>query len=111
MNLLISEEYRKELDPDNYCIKASMLAENGVHLFIASNQWDEIRVELCPSLPVARLEFLPTVCQNIKVNKLSDYSAYIDALIALFPNKSGALRRCKLSGTGFYDVIKEYVYG
>lgn len=110
MTLLITEEYRKELDPDNYCIKASMMIEKGVHLFIASNKWDLIKVELCPALIADTLAFLPKVCSNIQINRVPNYMPYVNHLIALYPNKSGSLRRCQLAATDAYEPIKEYIY-
>lgn len=110
MKLLISEEYIKELNTDVYCIKASMLKEQGPHLFIASNKWDELDVELCPSLPVEGVRFLCKACENIKVKCAGDYNEYMEHLLLLFPNKGGALRRCKVGGSDVSRVIGDVIY-
>lgn len=110
MTLLLSKEYHKELNPGVYCVKTSMLKEPGPHLFIASEKWDEIRVELSEELPVENIGRLSLVCDNIKVKRVPDMDTYIDALIVLFPSKGGALRKCKITGSPVIDVIKEFIY-
>ena len=110
MNLYITRDYSKPFSADDFCIKAALLNDNGTHLFIASNKWDTIYVDLCEELPVGKLEFLPMVCSNIKVHKCSFMSKFIDQLIELFPDKSGSLRKCKLSNADPFSVVMEYTY-
>lgn len=110
MILSITKEYRKELDPERFCIKAAMLNEQGPHLFIASTKWDEIRIELCEELPLERIRFLSMLGCPIKVKRIPDMTAYTDHLIVLYPSLGGALRRCKLSNGNPYEIVKECTY-
>lgn len=109
MTLRITREKKREFDTENYYLHPSMLNSNGTHLFIASNKWDAIIVDLCPELNPAKLHYLPSICTDIKICNSPDIEKYVDALLELFPNKGGQLRRCKLSGHGARDVVKEYI--
>lgn len=94
MNLAIEKSYDKRFDETTTHLSLDMLVMRSTHLFIASNKWDEIYVELDDKIPERSLLHLPMVTQNIKV-KLPDKITMetVKLLTELFPDKAGSLRK------------------
>lgn len=110
MVLHIKSEYVKSQDMNVMVLKADMLKEKGTHLFIASNSWESITVELYPGLDYWYLHFLPSVCENIQVIAHdSDLSPYVQCLTELFPEKSGAIRRAIMQKQSLNPILGEHL--
>lgn len=106
MNLKILREYKRDFDENNMVLKADMLKEKGTHLFIASNKWETIYVELHEGLEPWYLHFLPGCSNNIQVIGQEDtLNAYMQVLIELYPDKSGAIRRAVMQKQSILSVI------
>lgn len=109
MTLRILDEFVQGIDKDSMVIKSSLLSEKGTHLFIASNKWDEIRVKLNTDMQPLWLHYFPTVCKNIKVEEVSNYSQYLSQLVELYPELSGKLRRAILQGDNVTDILGDNI--
>lgn len=108
MVLNIAKQYHKEHIDDTYNLSTSMLSMKATHLFIASNLWDKISIELDDTIPEGYLSCFNLVCSDIKVKlpeKVTDIT--LRQLVELYPNKAGALRRTFLQGRNIKEVILE----
>lgn len=111
MKLLISKEFDKEMVDDTCKLSTSMLSVKSTHLFIASNSWDSMIIELDDSIPEGILRRLNTVCKDIKVKvptKITDTTLRL--LTELYPEKSGALRRVYMQGGNVKGVLTDVIY-
>lgn len=108
MKLEIKKTYQPAFD-ENLCqIGISMLQMKAVHLFIASNKWDVIEVEVCDEIPEGSLRFLRIVCSDIKVTlpeEITDKA--LRALIDIYPEKAGLLRKQYFAGKSIKEVLGE----
>ena len=108
MNLNITRVYNKQFRENLYSLSTDMLKMKSTHLFIASNAWESVYIELDDSIPEGYLRNLHTVCDNITVN-LPDVvtDKTLGLLIELYPDKSGALRRAYMQGTKIEEVLEK----
>lgn len=108
MILEITREYDKSFSENTYKLGTYMLQMKSTHLFIASNAWEKISLELEDSIPEGYLRSLHLVCNNIKV-KLPESTTEktLHLLTELFPDKAGALRRCYMQGRDLREVLSE----
>ena len=108
MRLLISKEYDESFNEELYTLKTSMLQFTSTHLFIASNQWDAICIEIDDSIPENCLQNLKMICSNISVklpNVITDKTLRL--LCELFPDKVGPLRRSFMCTGNVEGVLSE----
>lgn len=108
MKLNISKIYNKEYVEDTCNLATSMLTMKSTHLFIASNLWESITIELDDCIPEGYLTCFKLVCSDIRVKtpeKVTDTT--LRQLVELYPDKAGALRRVFLQGKNVREVIPE----
>ena len=108
MILNISKVYNKGYVENTCNLATSMLAMKATHLFIASNLWESIVIELDDCIPEGYLSCFNMVCSDIKVKtpeKITDVT--LRQLVELYPNKAGALRRVFLQGRNVREVIPD----
>ena len=106
MRLEIKKEYDQSFTKDTGCLAVHMLALKATHLFIASNLWEAIRIELDDTIPEGALKSINTVCNDIKV-KLPDTitDTTLRQLVDLYPGKAAALRRSYMKGESLKGVL------
>lgn len=108
MKLHIESTYNSGFDEDTYHLSTSMLKSQATHLFIASNLWESIQVDLDETIPDGYLSNLNMVCSDIRVKLPKDITeSTLRALIDLYPDKRGKLRMTYLSGKSLEGVLGE----
>lgn len=108
MRLNITRVYNTGFTENQCNLATAMLSMKSTHLFIASNVWESIFIELEDSIPDGYLGNLNMICNNIKVNlpdKVTDKTVHL--LTELYPDKAGALRRNYMQGRDVREVLKE----
>lgn len=108
MKLIISKIYDREFTEDTTKLGTSMLMLQTTHLFIASNKWDEIYIELDECIPENSLLHLNMVTDTIRV-KLPEKVTYpiLKQLTELFPEKSGTIRKYFMTGQDLKGVLED----
>lgn len=108
MNLSITEVYDKTFDKDTYHLSTDMLQSTNTHLFIASYMWDNVHIQLNNKIPEGYLRCIKTVSKQVTVKLPAEVTeTTLHQLIELYPDKSGALRRCYMQKLGFGEVLGE----
>lgn len=106
MKLNIGDNNSCDMENDVYNIARDSLKYSGVHMFIASNKWDSVHVEVTDDIPTSQLKYLPIVTDNITVTLPEKVTMdTIGILVSLFPKKSGVLRRTFMSGGNIQEVL------
>lgn len=106
MRLVISKEYKKGFEENTTHLKASMLAMQSTHMFIASNHWEDITVELSDDIPESSMLHFDLVADSIHVILPEQINnAMLHQLTELFPEKSGKLRSLYMSGQDVKGVL------
>ena len=108
MVLYIAKDYDPSFNDELYTLRTSMLQLKSTHLFINSNAWDSIMIDLDDSIPEGCLCNLSLICSNIKVNlpeTVTDVTLRL--LCELFPTKAGALRRTYMAGGNLKEVLSD----
>lgn len=110
MVLNITAEYNKSF-VENVCSLAThMLSIPSTHLFIASNTWEEIDVDVNDEIPEGCLHCLSLACDNIKVRLPENVTDKTVRLLAeALPDKAGVIRRAYMQGTPIKEVLKDCV--
>ncbi len=94
MNLAIEKEFDKSFDETTMHLSVSMLNMKSTHLYIASNKWETVTIDIEDSIPERSLMHIPTVADHIQVRlpeKITQTTLRL--LTELFPDKAGALRK------------------
>ena len=110
MILNIAEAYDKSFKEDNFNLGTSMLFMKATHLFIASNYWDTVNIQLTDNIPEGSLRGIHLCGKEIKVqlpNSLTDKT--IRLLTELLPEKAGLIRKSYLQGTDLKEVLVDCV--
>lgn len=106
MTLKIVKDYTVVSDLDVMIISADMLRSPATHLFLASNTWDKVTVELCDAIPSDTLEYIPILSKDISVSLPESISEKnMKDLVALFPDKRGAIRRAFMAKSNMSEVV------
>lgn len=105
MNLYIGNTVQSEVD--SMWLPYSLLTDKAVHLFIASNVWDTLTVEVSEDIPAGVLKYVILKCNEKKVVLPErDLSAKEVGLICeMFPDKAGGIRRAYMAGRPLIDLI------
>ena len=100
------KEYKKDFEENTTHLKTSMLAMQSTHMFIASNHWEDIVVELSEDIPESSLLHFSLVSDAIHV-KLPETinNTILHQLTELFPELSGKLRSLYMSGQDVKGVL------
>ena len=107
MILHIKRDYDKSFEDNNYKLSADMLNIKSTHLFIASNVWDKITVELDDCIQQDNLKCIPMACKDVKVVLPDTISAHtIQQLTELFPDKAGIIRKTFMQSGDLKGVLK-----
>ena len=107
MRLEIDRQYHPGFFEDCCKLSITMLRMKSTHLFIASNSWDSVRIELEDSIPEGCLHFIGALCEDVKVDlptQVTDIT--ILRLAELFPKLSGKLRRTYLMKGNIKEVLR-----
>lgn len=106
MRLEIKKDYDQSFVKDTVMLATHMLTIKATHLFIASNSWDSIRIELDENVPAEMIKSLKPICNDIKVKLPEKSDEHILAiLVELCPDKAGLLRRTYMKGGNLREVI------
>lgn len=95
MNLVIQDKPREGgITGKEYHITYNQLKSNATHLFIASNEWDELHITLCEEIPLNVLKYVRMACKDIKVLLPVKQTEHIMELMCeLYPDKTGKIRK------------------
>lgn len=106
MRLYITD---RELPPlSGIVIKPQYMGLNMTHLTLASQNWDELYIDLDESIPEGSLRFLPKKCAKIIVGCPDHPSTrQLHLLIELFPELDGKLRKAQMKGAGVHGLLRE----
>lgn len=106
MKLNITQKYNKEFTEDTENLSTSMLSSMATHLFIASNFWDEVNVELNDDVEPDTIRYLASVTGDINVKLHRQFTKNdLDCLCMLYPDKAGLLRYNYMSGGNVQKVV------
>lgn len=111
MKLLISKEFDKSLTDGTCKLATHMLSVKATHMFIASNVWESIRIEIDDSIPQGVLRRINSICDDIKVSvPVGITETTLKLLTELYPEKSGALRRVYMQGGNVKGVLTDVMW-
>lgn len=104
MNLRIGKI--KTEDMSEFFVPFDWLQSKAVHLFIASNIWDTLFVEVSDDIPSDTMKYIRLRCKNIKVVLPENITAQsVNVLCELYPDKSGSIRKAYTLGRSIPDVL------
>ena len=110
MKLNIGKDYVKELTEDVCNLSTAMLSSPAVHMFIASNSWAEIHIDVDDNIDYTLLKFFPMACRNITVSLPERCTiTTVGILSSLYPDLSGKLRRAFMTGGSIEEVLENCV--
>ena len=73
------------------------LEDKGTHLFIASNIWDKLHVDICEEIPEKVLRYVITKCKAVEVTLPENLSEKdVTLLCELYPEKEGQIRKAAM---------------
>lgn len=104
---ITNDSGNKTMDGRTYIISKDALHLNGVHLFIASNKWDELQVDLSDDMPLDVFKFMVGVCSKVSVTlppTITDKT--VKLLVELYPEKSGTIRKAYMSGGNIKELLQ-----
>lgn len=106
MTLNILKDYKVVSNLEDCIISIGMLQFPSTHLFIASNKWDKVYIEVSDEIPLGSLRFINTVTQTIEVN-IPDVTTEttMRILTEIYPEKSGKLRRHQMQGLPLKEAL------
>lgn len=108
MKLNITRQYNKSFVEDTCNLGTSMLNSAATHLFIASNSWDEIYIELTNDVKVGMLKYIPMVCDKIKISLPEDINhTVVHLLTELYPDKAGKIRMAYMQQRDLREELGE----
>ncbi len=106
MILHIGKEFKKQMTKNTCDLSLEMLNIQATHMFIASNPWEEIHIEIDDETKADNLKFLPSICKNIKVSLPDSITINTIGLLSkLYPDKASMLRRAFMSGGDVKGVL------
>lgn len=107
MILMITKDIAEhEIDGDVYRVSIEYLAHKGTHLYIASQQWDELICELTEDIPLETLKYVRRKVNKLNVTFDDSHSKHIMLLLTeLYPEKSGAIRKQFMLGRDLHEVL------
>lgn len=107
MILLISD--KSSNDPNVMRINYGLLFDKPVHLFIASNIWEKLIVEISEEIPSDVLKYIILRCTNreaiLPPRKLSSHE--VGLLCEMYPEKSGLIRKTAMLGRDLTSILEE----
>lgn len=84
-------------EPGVMTIYPTWLEDKGTHLFIASNIWDKLHVDICDEIPDKTLRYVITKCKAIDVTLPAELSdKHVALLCELYPAKEGQIRKAAM---------------
>lgn len=82
------------LTPDVYRLEVTALRMTATHLFLASNIWDDMYIELSEDIPLNMLKYMSKQAKQIRVSLPAETTEHILKLMCeLYPEKAGVLRK------------------
>ena len=99
MELVISN-VKPETDKMIFWISTENILDKAIHLYVASNCWDKLSVEITDKLPTGVLDKVVTRCKEVEVMNLplTLTQRTVELLCELYPEKSGKIRKTYLMG-------------
>lgn len=88
-------------------IYPAWLLDKGTHLFIASNVWDKLHVDICDEIPDKVLRYVVMKCKSVEVtlpDELSD--KHVALLCELYPSVEGQIRKAAMLHRDVSDYLK-----
>ena len=88
-------------------ISPDMLSQKGTHLFIKSNHWDEIEVDLSEKIPEGSLKYMHMCADHIKVNLPPKVTVPVMLqLCEVYPDLQGKIRKTFTSGGDISGLLR-----
>lgn len=110
MTLRIMKQYDTSMEPDVYKLSTEMLNIKSTHLFIASNKWDKIILELDEKILPGYLKCLNSTAAAVEVILPTQLSpTLVQQLTEIYPEKSGLIRKAYMTGKSVQEVLGECV--
>lgn len=88
-------------------LDVKQLKNTATHLYIASNRWDSIYIELDEDIPCNMLKYISKQADTVEVsypNNISDH--VLKLLCEVYPEKSGAIRKCYMLKKDIREVLQ-----
>ena len=93
MKLIIQNETTRMHVDDTYSIESSMLKFKSTHMFIASNQWDSISIEVNDNMEPEDVKYFHNICENVYCILPKTINEKVLLLLCtIYPDKAGELR-------------------
>lgn len=106
MKLYILREDQQLTDPSIFKVNAKHLLLNGTHVFLASQEWDSIYIELCEDIPSGFLSAIHKIAKNITLDiPEKQTKKVLDLLLEYYPNIKGKLRRAYQEGGDLRCIV------
>lgn len=106
MILNIKKTYDPTYTEDQYNLSCAMLNIKSTHLFIASNPWDTINVDVDDEINEGCLRCLPMACSTIRVALPVEITQHtMQLLTELFPDKAGTIRKTFMQSGDLKGVL------
>lgn len=106
MKLDIGERTGCHAEKDTYFLSIDSLKYAQTHMFIASNKWDSVHIQMQSNMQSEALRYIPMVTDEIEVDLPEKITMdIVGTLAALYPKKSGELRRAFMSGKDVKEVL------
>lgn len=94
------------LKEDTYIIPVAWLSSNATHLYLASNTWDSLYIELTAQVPKGFLPYLlKKVSGEITCIIKEDSKVVLDLLVELYPEKAPEFRKQFLCHKPLEEVL------
>lgn len=104
MNLIISDTVCRE--DGSLQLPISVLKQTSAHLFIASNSWDTLYLDLSDDIPTLCLKFIRDKVKEVRVKLPDKVTTHtLKLLIELFPSNEGKLRKQFMMGGNLDGVL------
>lgn len=108
MTLHISKEHKASAE--EMVITYEWLRDNATHLYVASNSWDRLIVDLSEEIPENVLKYMILKCKNVEVHlpegKLSPKC--INLLCEVYPDRAGELRKANMLGKDLNTIVTTF---
>lgn len=105
MKLIISSSIKEEPLEGVVTLSPDSLKYNSTHLFIASNLWDEISVEINDDTPRNILPYIKGMTKDFKMVFNEPSNHIVKLLSEVYPDKSGQFTRCFLKGGDLHELL------
>ena len=111
MRLIIKEHAGSMHIDDTYNFDISMLNYQSAHMFIASNEWDEIIVDVTDDINPESVKYLTSACPKVFCYLPENVTEKtLSILCAIYPTLAGKLRMGYMAKQDLTHIIPEREY-